>query len=66
MKIVESIVLNVVNSGYNLAPLPDEVAGLCVHIASAATFAVVVTEFITVRMTFLYIATASAAIYFYG
>lgn len=41
-KMVESIALNVVNSGHNLAPLPDEVAGLCVHIASAATFAAVV------------------------
>lgn len=66
LKIVESIVLNVVSSGYSLAPLPDEVAGLCVHIASAATFAAVVIEFKTVRMAFLYIASASAAICFYG
>ncbi|KAL6722205.1 hypothetical protein ACLMJK_001312 [Lecanora helva] len=41
-KIVESIALNVVNSGHGVEPLPREVADLCVHITSASAFAAVV------------------------
>lgn len=37
-KIIESIALNVVNSGHNVTPLPIEIPGLFIHIASASTF----------------------------
>ena len=42
LKIVESIALNVVNSGDDLGLLPDPFANLCVHVTSASAFAAVV------------------------
>lgn len=42
-KIVESIALNVVNSGHTIGPLPDELGGFCVHVMDPNTFAAVAT-----------------------
>lgn len=40
-KIVDSIALNVVNSGHRLQPLLDELDGACVHVTDPVTFAAV-------------------------
>jgi hypothetical protein len=40
-KIVDSIALNVVNSGHKLKALPDELSGQCVHVTDPGAFAAV-------------------------
>jgi hypothetical protein len=48
-KIVDSIALNVVNSGHRLQSLPDELQDLCIHVADPETFAAVIMTVQRVR-----------------